>query len=447
MGLARDDGKHFFIYGCLPNETVDARIYSKRKGVYFGEAIDIIEPSPIRIEPKCPYFGECGGCTFQHIPYLNQLEFKSAIVGETLQRIGKFDDVEIDEIVSSPLQWGYRNKMEFAFGKNDDGVFLGLHRRGRFDQLLPVAKDCLLISDEMRKVVLAIEEMAQGEVPYDPKTGTGYLRFFTIRESFASKKLLVGITVTQNSEPEIFKFWFEELDRKFPELIAGGFMTVNFAGSSSQGKIIELFGQSEFIEKIGDKKFIVSADSFFQTNPLGAEKLYSVVKDYAELDGSEKLWDLYCGTGTIGIFLWDNIASLLGIESHRKSIDDAERNAQLNGIELDLDGNEIGLPSPNTAHFIEGDTRKILWEFGNIDVESPDIVTIDPPRAGLSKKAVMRIAGFNPERIVYVSCNPATLARDGALFGDNGYKLVRVRPVDMFPQTYHIESVALFEQA
>ena len=446
MGLAKDDGKTFFIYGALPDEKIVARIYTKRKGVYFGETIDIIEPSPIRIEPKCEHFGKCGGCTFQHIPYEKQLEFKRAIVEETLHRIGKFDDVEIEDIVPSPMQWSYRNKMEFAFGKNNDGVFVGLHRRGRFDQLLPVAKDCLLISDEMRNVVASIEEMARSEIPYDPKSGTGYLRFLTIRKSFAMNKLLVGITVTRNIEPKMFKKWFEELDMQFPKLIAGGFITINLAGSSSCGEIIPLFGENEFIEKIGEKKFSVSADSFFQTNPLGAEKLYSVVKNFAEPRGNEKLWDLYCGTGTIGIYLRDSVASVLGIESNEKSIDDARKNAELNEMELETKRNEIVLPSDGKVHFISGDVKKILWEFQQRNFEPPDIITIDPPRAGLSKKVVARIAHFAPKRIVYVSCNPVTLARDGALFGENGFKLVRVRPVDMFPQTYHIESVALFEK-
>ena len=446
MGLAQSDGKTFFIYGAIGGERVRARIYKKRKGVYFGEVVEVIKPAPERIEPRCPFFGECGGCTFQHIPYEHQLRIKEEIVRETLERLGKFEGFEFLPIVPSPLEWEYRNKMEFAFGADEEGrVYLGLHRRGRFDILLPVAKSCLLVSEEFRRVVEAIESMAQGEAPYDPVRGTGYLRFLTIRKSFYQNKLLLGITVTQEVSPEIFKFWFEEIDRRFPELVAGGYMVVNPGGSSSQGEVKPLFGQTEFVEAIGDKKFYVSANSFFQTNPLGAEKLYSVAMEFAEFSGTETVWDLYCGTGTVGIFMWDRIRTLVGIELIPEAVEDARRNAELNGVPVvEPEMCEKTNYSVEGACFVEGDVAKVLRQFAEQGVKSPDIVLIDPPRPGLSKKAVAKITKFSPTKIVYISCNPATMARDGAMFAENGYKLVRVRPVDMFPQTYHIESVALF---
>ncbi|RKZ31038.1 23S rRNA (uracil(1939)-C(5))-methyltransferase RlmD [bacterium] len=406
----------------------------------------MIEESPIRKKTECPYFGECGGCTFQHIPYQNQLQFKREIVAETMKRLGNFENVPVETVIPSPLQWEYRNKMEFAFGKNAYGVFAGLHRRGRYDVLLPVAKQCLLISKKIRQVCSSIEEMAQGEATYDPVKGIGYLRFLSIRRSFYMDKIIVGITVTQKINPEIFEFWFEELNRRFPDYIIGGYLTINPGGGSTEGEFIPMFGDNEFIEKLGNKKFNVSATSFFQTNPKAAEKLYNTAAEYANLSGSETLWDLYCGTGTIGIFMWNDIKSLIGIEENKDSVGDAIRNARLNDIPLDEPDCIIENPNSNAAGFFTGKVRKVLWELQQKDIQSPDVVIIDPPRSGLTKKAVIRIAKFSPQKIVYISCNPATIARDGALFSQNGYELIRVRPVDMFPQTYHIESVALFEK-
>ena len=430
--LAHRDGSSFFIYGALPGEDIIVRIIKRRKGVWHCEVIEVKELSPLRIEAECPHFGSCGGCTWQHMDYKTQIEFKRDIFDESLTRLGGFENVILENIVQSPLAWEYRNKMEFAFGKDENGVFLGLHRRGRFDVLLPVAKDCLLVPEDVRNVCAAVEEMSQGEAPYEPISGKGYIRFLTIRRSFANENMLLGITVTQQINPEIFAFWFEELSRKFPGKIVGGYLTVNPGGSSSSGDVVHLFGEQELEEYIGEKKFTLSPTSFFQTNPVGAKQLYDTAKEYAALSGKEILWDLYCGTGTIGLYLSDSAREVVGIEENSEAVDDARRNTATNGVE--------------NAHYICGDVRKILYRFKNETRPNPDVIIIDPPRAGMAKKAVQRITAFKPKRIVYISCNPATLARDAAMICENGYNLAVARPVDMFPQTYHVETLAILKR-
>ncbi len=429
--IAHSEGKTFFVYGALPGERVLAEVLGKRKGVWFCETVEVLgEPSEARTKPQCPHFGACGGCTWQHIEYQHQLRFKKEILAETLQRIGKFAGFAPEEVIPSPLQWGYRNKMEFTFGKGESGVFIGLHRRGSFRELLPVAKDCLLVGEEVRSVCAAVEEMSQGEAPYDPIAKTGYLRFLTVRKSWFEKKLTLGITVTQRTQTDVFGFWFEELGRRFPNLIAGGYVVLNPAGSSSQGEVIATFGETQLKERLGEKEYIVSAMSFFQTNPLGAKALYDVVRSAA--GSGDTAWDLYCGIGAIGIYIADGFNTVLGVEFDEAAVELARRNAQLNGIA--------------SAKFVAGDVKKVLWELRESGSPRPDVVVVDPPRAGVPKKAIERLMGFSPPRIIYVSCNPTTLARDCNLIAQQGYRLTSVQPVDMFPQTYHIESVAVLER-
>ena len=426
--IAHKEGKTIFVYGSLPDEKVLARIVRKRKGIFYAQTEEVIEPSEKRIQPACPHFGLCGGCIWQHIPYKYQLAYKQDILSETVKKISKIYDFEIEPIIPSPEEFGYRNKMEFTFGSDDRGVYLGLHKRWKFDELTPVAKDCLLIPEELRKIVAFVENMAQGEAPYDPRTGKGYIRFLTLRWSFFERKALIGITVTNLIEKEIYKFWFEALSKEFPKNIAGGFITINPAGSSSQGKYIHLFGEKRIKEKIGDKIYTISALSFFQTNPKAAKSLFDIVLEYAEPQSNDTIWDLYCGAGTIGIYISEKVKSVLGIESEEVSIEDAWINVELNNVK--------------NNHFIHGRVNTVLAQLLKDNI-APDTIIVDPPRAGLAKKVIHKIVSFAPKKVVYVSCNPSTLARDAAEFAKYDYILKKARPIDMFPQTYHIESVAL----
>ncbi|MCD6418186.1 23S rRNA (uracil(1939)-C(5))-methyltransferase RlmD [bacterium] len=433
--LAHRDGENFFIYGAIPEEKVRAKIFKRRKRVWYAEVVDVIEPSPLRIVPKCPHFGRCGGCTLQHIDYETQLKFKQEIFFETLSRIGNFNHIcsgagsDLAAIVRSPLEWEYRNKMEFSFGRDENGkIFLGLHRRGKYAVLVPVAKNCLLIPEDVRKICAAAEEILNAE-DFFLCTDDYFLKFFTVRWSFAQKKALLGITAADSSRNEKIAQFFKKLFKKFPDIVAGGFLTTNPFGSSTSGKIFYLFEKREIYEFIGELKFSISPLSFFQTNPPGAEKLYNLALEFAELSGNERVWDLYCGTGTIGMYFSRKSSQVVGIEENPDAVADARRNAEENEIA--------------NITFIEGDVRRVLYQLWQMNFAQPDVVIIDPPRAGLSKKSSERIAQFSPKKIVYISCNPSTLARDALLFSQYGYKLIKARPVDMFPQTYHIEGVAL----
>jgi len=430
--IAHSESNTIFIHGALPDEEIIAEITSRRKGIWNGDAIEIVKPSPLRVSPKCPHFGICGGCTWQHIGYDAQLQFKQDIFEETLIRLGNFQNIEIQKIVPSPLEWEYRNKMEFAFIFDDGQILLGLHHRGHYDKLISVAKDCVLINRDIRAMCAQLEKILQNDSILNFETKSGLLCFLTIRRSFADDRILVGITATRTDFNEAILSWLNELSESFPNKIAGAYLTINPVGSASSGELFPLFGSNEIEEKIGEKVFSISATSFFQTNPLGAEKLYNSAKEFAELSGGEHIWDLYCGTGTIGIYLSDGAEKIVGIDENPDAINNAKINAEKNSV--------------RNAVFYEGDVRKVLYKFQNEnEITRPDVIVIDPPRAGLAKKVVERIAAFAPKRIVYISCNPATLARDGALFAEQKYSLVRAKPVDMFPQTYHIEGVALFK--
>ncbi len=433
--IARIQNQTVFVYGALQKENIQARIYRKRKGVFYAETLNVSNPSKDRIESRCPHFGECGGCTWQHIDYQAQLKYKQHIFTDVLSRIAGINDTKVGKIVPSPLEFGYRNKMEFSFGKNSEGVFIGHHRRGRYDQLLPTAKDCFLVPEKVREIVSNVEEMAQEEEAHDPRTGSGYLRFFNVRWSFHEERAILGITITQDIDLNIFKSWFIDLAEKFPGVIAGGYVTINYAGSSSIGKFHSLFGNTEFIERIGEKSYVVGAMSFFQTNPIGAKNLFDFAREFADLSGNERLWDLYCGAGTIGIYLSDDAAFVLGIENEESAIACAKINAELNNV-----GEKV--------IFLYGDVAKVLLEIREKRLyEKPDCIVIDPPRAGLPSKTVRRMMRFKPKRIIYITCNPSTFARDISVFSGYGYSLIKVQPVDMFPQTYHIEAVGLLKRS
>jgi 23S rRNA (uracil1939-C5)-methyltransferase len=442
MAVARLEDFVVFLKGAVPGDRVRARVIKKKKA--YAEAVveELLAPSPDRVSPRCVHFGTCGGCTWQHLRYERQLFWKREQVKEILERLGGLGALEVLPVLASPEPYLYRNKMEFSFGPNrwlsaeeiESGVpvekdfALGLHVKQRFDRVLDI-RECHLQAPVTPLIVNRTRELALSRrwTPYNNREHTGYLRNLIIRTSRHSGEVMVCIVTSRLDEARMREF-AEVLRASFPGITT----IVNIVNSSRSpvpaGPEIILHGSGVITENIGNFNFIISATSFFQPNSQQAERLYGVVGDFSGLTGQETVYDLYCGIGPISLFLAGKARRVLGIESLPQAIEDARRNALANGIAncvfLAADASVIREPS--------------LWkEHGR-----PDVVVLDPPRAGLHEKVTQALAALKPGRIVYVSCNPATQARDLKLLSGL-YEIRAVQPVDMFPQTYHIENVVL----
>jgi 23S rRNA (uracil1939-C5)-methyltransferase len=436
-GIARIEGMVVFVEGCIPGDFVKAKIFKRKKQFAEARAIEILRPSPKRTEPKCDYFGTCGGCRWQFLDYKDQLEYKTNHVKEAFSHIGMFEDINVLNALGSPDVFNYRNKMEFSFTNSrwltpdeledkdiEKGNGIGLHVPGFYSKIVDIKK-CLIqpekgneILDEIRNFMLNSDH----EV-YDERSHKGFWRFVMMRHSVFNNSFMINI-VTGYEDLEEIKKLSEILTNNFPEISS---VLNNVSGkkaSISRGDYeISVYGKDHIIEKIGDFEFSISANSFFQTNTKGAKQLYDVVKDFADLKGDEFVFDLYTGTGSIAIYLSKYAKKILGIEIVESAIKDARKNCELNNI--------------SNCEFITGDLKDVIKDLN----ETPDVLVCDPPRAGMHKDVVNKIMELSPTKIVYVSCNPSTMARDCAILKEK-YELVKVQPVDMFPHTYHIEAVA-----
>ncbi len=421
-GVARHDGGYVvFVQGAIPGDRVRARITKRKR--HYGEArlLEVLEPSPDRI----PAVADHPGAPWQVLPYARQLEIKQEQVEDALRRIGKLDGFAMEPIVPAVAEWGYRNKLEFSFGVDPDaegGIVCGFHAPGSWETIVDGAS--LLGSERAnraREQALAWAR-TQGLDAYDRRTKKGYLRNLVIREGRRTGELQVRVVTSPG-----------ELDADALEAAVEAdslvWTVAEGSGETTAGGRSELVaGRPAIHEELCGLRFTVSAEAFFQTNTEMAEELYAIAAEYAELKGWERVYDLYCGIGTIGLTLAQRAGEVWGLEIVEQAIDDAIANAK---------ANEIG-----NAHFFAGDVRLALSELA-AKAKKPDVVVVDPPRAGLSQKIVRRIVETAPKRIVYVSCNPTTLAPNAAQLVEAGYVLEKVRPVDMFPQTPHIETVAL----
>jgi 23S rRNA (uracil1939-C5)-methyltransferase len=423
-GVARHEGYVVFVRGAIPGDRVRA-VVTKRKRAY-GEArvLEVLEPGPERIAPVADH----PGAPWQILRYERQLEVKQRQVDEALRRIGRLDGFELEPIVPAVEQWRYRNKLEYSFGTGDDGELVcGFHAPGSWEQIVPVT-DCLLASERgnaAREGVLAWCR-ERGLRAWDRRTQEGLLRNVVVREGRRTGELQVRL-VTSDAP----------LDTTGLAEAAGAESVVwtrvpGVAETTAGGSDEVVHGVEAIDEEIAGLRFRISAEAFFQTNTEMAERLYGVARDYAALQGWERVYDLFCGIGTIGLMLAPRAGEVWGLEIVEDAIRDATANARLNEID--------------NARFFAGDVRTALRELVE-RAGRPDVLVVDPPRAGLSQKVVRRIIEANPRRIVYVSCNPTTLAPNAAQLVEAGYVLRRVRPVDMFPQTPHIECVALLERA
>jgi len=440
--LARVDGKVIFVSGVIPGDVADIQLGKSKKDWAEGRAIKIIEPSPNRLTPFCKHFGNCGGCKWQMLPYEKQLEYKQQEAEQNLKRIGKIDIPEMLPIIGSAKTTAYRNKLEFTFSNkryltneeigSETAITqqnaLGYHAPRIFDKVIDIT-ECHLLDEVNNTIRNTVRDFAAANnlAFYDIREHTGWLRNIIIRFT-TTGELMVNIVI--NNEDEINrKALLDHLLAKVPA-ITTLLYTINPKWNDT---IYDLtpqvyFGKGYVMEKLGKWKFMISPKSFFQTNTQQAENLYSVAKDFAGLTGEEIVYDLYCGTGSIGIFVSDKAKKIIGVEVIEDAIEDAKKNAALNKIEH--------------AHFFAGDVIKICNDDFFTKHGKPDVVITDPPRAGMHEKLVNKLLEMESPKIVYVSCNTATQARDIALLSEK-YDVIKVQAVDMFPHTHHIECVAL----
>ena len=446
LGVARIDGVVVFVEKGLPGQTVRARVMKKKSDYLTARVLDVLKPADYEVPPKCAHFGVCGGCKWQNVDYSQQLQFKQKIVRDSLQRIGGFYAVSVQPTLSSPDVFFYRNKMEFSFSdkrwllsnqeqdEKPKDFALGLHVPRRYDKIVDI-DTCYLQSPESNRLLNLVKKFTResGEKPWSTASHTGFWRHLVIREGKHTGQRMVNVVTSEKNEAL--------MNRLKEKILESGIPVSSFVNNINRSKGSTAFGEEEWTvwgdriieEKLGSYRFKISANSFFQTNTKQAERLYDTVIDLSGFTGNEIVYDLYSGTGTISIYISKRVQRVLGVEAMEAAIQDARRNKALNQTE--------------NVEFVLGDVKdemKRIEELMNV-VGHPDVFIIDPPRAGLHPKSLQSILKLAPEKIVYVSCNPTTLARDLSEWKDR-YILRYVQPVDMFPHTYHIETVALLER-
>ena len=416
-GVARSKGLVFFVAGALPGDRVRVEITKAKKRFAEARTLELLQPSAERIADRCIHEGEpCPGAPWQGLAYERQLTHKSEQVDEALRRIGGLDGFELEQIEPTLEQWRYRNKLEYSFGERDGEPTLGFHARGRWDLIVDV-DDCQLASERGNAARNAVREWARLEsIPaYDSHAREGTLRNLVVREGWRTGQIQTRLVTTAAAFPK-------------PPVDLHTAIQGDSGGTDGPTGVL---GEERLREELSGLRLEMSHGAFFQTNTEMAERLYAIAAEYAGLSGSERVFDLYCGIGTIGLTMAAKAGEVWGVEIVPEAIADAERNAEQNRIE--------------NAHFFAGSARTSVRPLIE-QAGKPDVVVIDPPRAGLSQKIVRRLIECEAKKIVYVSCNPTTLAPNAAQLVEAGYTLRRVKPVDMFPQTPHIECVALLEK-
>lgn len=445
--VGRVAGLVVFVDGAIPGDRVRATVFRKKKQYAEARVEEVLQPSPHRVDPACAHFGVCGGCKWQHMRYEEQLRWKRQHVTDAFQRIGGLEDVVVNDTLPSLSPFWYRNKMEYSFGEmrwllpdelgevsRDAELFaLGLHVPKRYDRILHVDA-CHLQSEESNRILDATRRffLERGVPAFSTRTHEGDLRHLVIREGKHTGERMVYLVTSRRME-EHMQDYAELLQRKefgVSTLVQG--VTQRRSTVAIGETDLVLFGEGSIRERLGANTFRISPTSFFQTNTLQAERLYALAEQAAELQPEDVVWDLYCGTGTISLFIARDVKRVVGVELNEAAIRDAERNAADNGI--------------SNAQFLCADIVDFLApgarDGGIADgIPAPDVIITDPPRAGMHAKVVDAIGRSGVSRLVYVSCNPATSARDCGLLAEHGYAVESITPVDMFPHTYHIECV------
>ncbi|HSC93107.1 MAG TPA: 23S rRNA (uracil(1939)-C(5))-methyltransferase RlmD [Gaiellaceae bacterium] len=430
-GVARTDGFVVFVRRGLPGDTVRARVTKVKRNHAEALAVQVLEPGPQRVEAPCAHFPACGGCRFQDLAYEAQVEIKHTQVADALRRLGGLPDPPLEPILPAESPFFYRNKLEYSFTQLEDGPTLGFHKAGRWDAVLEVER-CWLTTDPGNAIRNTVRDWAreEGLRAYDQETGDGYLRHLVVREGRNTGQALVQLVTARGERFE--RGYLVEILRRHPEVRSIHWSVNDTPAEVTNLPSVLLWGEEAIEEELCGLRVRVSPNAFLQTNTAMAERLYGLAGDYAGLTGTETVWDLYCGIGTIGLSLAPRALTVWGIEVSEESVARALENADLNGI--------------TNAAFFAGNVGQAVEEL--VDRSgAPDVVVVDPPRAGLAGKALRRLGRIGAPRIVYVSCNPTTLAGDvKQLRVDWGYRLVKARPVDMFPHTPHVETVALLER-
>jgi 23S rRNA (uracil1939-C5)-methyltransferase len=417
-GVARTNGYVVFVSGALPGDRVRAQLTRAKRDFAEAKALEVVEPAADRVPERCLHGGEpCPGAPWQALPYERQLEEKTRQVDDALRRLGGLDGFELEPIEPALERWRYRNKFEYSFGERDGELVLGFHPRGSWAEVID-AEDCLLASERNNAARNQLRDWARREAipPYDRRTRDGVLRNLVVRDGRRTAQVQTRLVTSAAS--------FSRPPVDLHTVIEG-------TGDGTAGPT-GVLGEEFLEEELDGLRFRISHAAFFQTNTEMAERLYGIAADFAELAGAERVFDLYCGIGTISLVLARNAGEVWGVEGVAEAIGDAEHNATRNRIA--------------NVRFVAADVRlgvRPLLEQAGL----PDVVVVDPPRAGLSRKIVRRVIECRAPRIVYVSCNPTTLAPNASELAAAGYTLRRVKPVDMFPQTPHVECVALFENA
>ncbi len=440
-----EDGKVLFVDNAIPGDVIDAFIVKDKKSWAQGRMTRLVEPSPQRIAPFCQHFGICGGCKWQMLPYSQQLIYKQQQVADQLTRIGHIELPEMQPILGSPRERYYRNKLEFTFStsryltidevKNREEKYepipaLGFHAPGLFDKVVEI-HTCYLQDEPTNTLLNTLRNYTEAHnLPYyDFKAQYGWLRNVIIRVA-STGEVLINLVMHHEDEANRIGI-LEHILQNVP-----GITSLNYTLNGKMNdtiydqEVINYAGKEYIEEKLENFRFKISPKSFFQTNTYQAEALYRITRDFAGLTGSEVLYDLYCGTGSIGIFCSAGAKKVIGIEVVEDAIKDAYENAAMNGLEH--------------CSFFAGDVEKVCTDAFFAEHGRPDVIITDPPRAGMTEKLINQLLKMRAPKVVYVSCNPATQARDLQLL-DAAYKITRLQPVDMFPHTHHIENVALLE--
>jgi 23S rRNA (uracil1939-C5)-methyltransferase len=443
--LARIENMVLFVPHTVPGDIVDVQVVRKRKRYMEGFTLRFIRYSPIRVDPFCVHFGECGGCRWQNLPYEEQLKYKQKQVTDQFERIGKIRVDDVSPIVPSENQIHYRNKLEYTFSDSrwltrdemqsgrtfENRKALGFHIPGRFDKVLDI-RECHLQPEPSNAIRTFIRDYAlQHDLDFFNLVDQhGFLRTLIIRNS-QQGEFMVVVSFFRD-DPEAVRQLLEELQKAFPR-IASLFYVINPKANDTLTGLepVLFFGKDHLIEEMEGLKFRIGPKSFYQTNPRQAHTLYKIARDFAGLRGNEIVYDLFTGTGTIALYLANHCARVTGIESVAEAIEDARQNAALNAI-----GN---------VFFHTGDCRDILTPAFFAENGNPDVIIVDPPRSGMHADVVKSIAESLPQKIVYVSCNPATQARDIQIMSGS-YRVTKMQSVDMFPHTFHVENVALLER-
>lgn len=429
-GVARVEGYTVFVEGALPEEKVEIKVVKVLKNYGYGKLLRIIKPAPVRTEPSCGIVKRCGGCQLQHMNYRAQLQYKTRLVKDAVERIGGLKDIPIYDTIGMKNPWRYRNKAQFPVGTDGD-IRIGFYA-SRTHEIINTS-ECS-IQDEVNDTVIQIvrEFIKKYDVSvYDENTGKGLIRHIVTRKGFKTGQVMVCIVVNGEKLPAD-KALVEMLKREV-EGLKSVVLNVNTKKTNVilGDKNITIYGEDAIYDYIGEFKFRISHLSFFQVNPVQTEVLYGKALEYADLKGDEVVFDAYCGIGTISLFLSKKAKKVYGVEIVPQAIENARENAKLNGV--------------SNAEFIVGESEKVIPELYARGIKA-DVIVVDPPRKGCDERLLEVIAQMGPERVVYVSCNPSTLARDLKYLSERGYRTVEIQPVDMFPQTVHVETVVLMSR-